>query len=120
MLLLITGMEGDLFIAARGLAGACKAAEVGLVTGGWILSLELLGVLLGDLTVTCLDSRADVGGVGARIGALEEVGVVGIVVDPFGGDTSALRLGDLPICDCGVVGALLSPRSSGSFKGGIL
>lgn len=74
----MTGIEGDLFIA-RGLAGgACKDAAATLETGGWMLSLELLVVLLGDFTVTCLP----VGVVGVR-GMLEEVGVVGITVDPL-------------------------------------
>jgi len=102
VVLFITGMDGDLFMAALGFVGLIWDGAVLLLNpGGWMLSLELLGVLRGDFTVTCFAAAcaADVGVVGARIGMEEEVGVVGIAVDgPIGGDRSTLRLGDFPIC----------------------
>jgi hypothetical protein len=113
LLLLITGMDGDLFMAPLvGLDGVtprvCEGAAVLLNPGGCTFSLELLGVRRGDLTVTCFAPAAcaEVGVVGATIGiAVDATGVVGGVmievgvVEPLGGggDTSTLRLGDLPI-----------------------
>ena len=100
-----------------------------------MLSLELLGVRRGDLTVTCFAAAcaAEVGVVGASIGVDEEVGVVGMAVETLigGGDTSILRLGDFPIwlvgvtdcarfCGRGDTGDGSGRCSSGSLRGGIL
>lgn len=74
-----------------------------------MLSLEELGVLRGDLTVTCLEPCAEVGeavgGIrGIVVGEMAPDGVTGGemtdvgVVGPLG-DISILRLGDLPTCD---------------------
>ncbi len=104
-----------------------------------MLSLDELGVLLGDLIVTCL-AGAPAGGVVADAGAKAEVGVTGGeakedeggvedegVVGAEGGDVSALRRGDLLAC-CGVVGCETCPledggeldsSSSGNCSGGI-
>lgn len=123
LLFAITGMEGDRFMAALGFVGLTwDGAKLLLLNpGGWMLRLELLGVLRGDFNVTCFAAAcaADVGVVGARIGTDEEVGVVGMAVEPIGGDTSTLRLGDLPIGVTGCVG-FCGSGSSGSFRGGIL
>lgn len=99
-----------------------------------MLSLELLGVRLGDFTVTCFAPVCtdEDEGVEASIGAGADVGVVGMEVvgaPAGGGDTSILRRGDLPICDVGVcgcggfegdIGDVSGLCSSGNFRGGIL
>lgn len=147
----MTGIEGDLFIALALAFGvgvsidcAAEASEL-LDAEGWMLSLDELGVLRGDLTVTCLPAVcepvgvvgiavADATGTGAAAGRVVVVAAVGVVgaVTAAGAaevlmEISTLRLGDLPTWDWeesaeggdgGEVDSI--PSSSGRRNGGIL